>query len=512
MNIFKSFIPQIGEFWKNIDRKNRIRIIVSAAIIIAVAGIATWILSRPEYVVLYSGLDGQEAGEIYTLIEDMGVTPKAVGSGTIKVPKKNESRIRMQLAAEGYPKSGRSNDYFDIGMGLGATDYDKRMAAQLQLQNRLEKAIETMEGVKSAIVTISIPEQDSFVLKDDKVEPSASVVLILKDGFLNNKQVRGIEQLVSKSVGGLKPENISIIDNNMNPLSNGDTEGIGNVGTQFDLELQLKKNLEKQVMTLLEPIFGKNRVMASVNVRLNFDKKVTSKVEFNPVVDDEGIAVSINELKESVSSSAAPEGSQPEGALQYPVYQGSGQGDYTNTNRSINYEVNETKEQIEEAQGKITELALSVLIDNPDLGTQMLSRIQKVVSTALGVTLENVVVEGMSFSALAEEQDKIKTAEEKASNELFKRGLIDIGYKVLLGLLLFFALFIVYRFVRGIKVSVSGESYIDKEYEQLIDEAVEISQPGVSYDQAVKKRRIESIVETKPDVVARQIKEWLNEN
>jgi flagellar biosynthesis/type III secretory pathway M-ring protein FliF/YscJ len=61
-------------------------------------------------------------------------------------------------------------------------------------------------------------------------------------------------------------------------------------------------------------------------------------------------------------------------------------------------------------------------------------------------------------------------------------------------------------------VSVSGESYIDKEYEQLIDEAVEISQPGVSYDQAVKKRRIESIVETKPDVVARQIKEWLNEN
>ena len=79
-----------------------------------------------------------------------------------------------------------------------------------QLQDRLQSAIRTLEGVKGAIVTISIPQQDSFVLEEDKVSPSASVVIDLKAGAsLTDKQIKGIEQLVAKSVPGLKGENVS---------------------------------------------------------------------------------------------------------------------------------------------------------------------------------------------------------------------------------------------------------------------------------------------------------------
>jgi flagellar M-ring protein FliF len=65
---------------------------------------ASVFLSQKSYTVLYSGMDPSDAGEMLSVLEDMGIDAKAEGSNTILVESSQADTVRMQLAAEGYPK------------------------------------------------------------------------------------------------------------------------------------------------------------------------------------------------------------------------------------------------------------------------------------------------------------------------------------------------------------------------------------------------------------------------
>lgn len=510
-SFFKKVISQLTDYWKSLDGASKRKIIVAAVLLLTVTGTITWLIAKPEYANLYTGLDSKEAGEILKKLEEMKVDARPEGVGTIKVPKKDEARVRMQLAAEGYPKSGTNTyDSFSNSLGLGATDYDKRKAYQFQLQDRLQSTIKTMDGVEDAVVTITIPEQDSFVLREDKQPATASVLLKLSQS-LTAKQVKGVEALVSKSVPGLMPENISIVDTNMNALNSNNNDDTDAVSWQYEMETRVRESLQKQVLSLLRPVFGESNVLASVSFRLNFDKKVTNSVKFEPVYDDEGIAVSINELKEEVSGTTAAD-SGATGQMQYPI-QGGGSGDYTRNERTINYEVNKINEQLEEAQGKMTDLKLSVVINNPSLDSHTINNVQRVVANAIGVDIDKIVVSGMAFDGLKADQERFDNARRDAQNKQMWDRVLRIGRDVALALALLLCLFIIYRFIMRLRLPSSD----DFEVYQPGEAAVQASEllggvPEEEKERLSIKQRIDSLVENKPDIVAQQIRDWLNES
>jgi flagellar M-ring protein FliF len=171
---------QIAEAWRKQSKKIKIRIFLIAAAFIVLSAIGAALFNGSGHVVLYSGLSSSEAGEIAARLGEMGVDLKMKADGTILVPKEKEAQLKMTLASEGYPQSTLNYDIFSNNSGFMTTDYEKKKYMLFQLQNRLQDAIKTIGAVESAIVTISLPEEDSFVLKEDRVPATASAVLELK--------------------------------------------------------------------------------------------------------------------------------------------------------------------------------------------------------------------------------------------------------------------------------------------------------------------------------------------
>lgn len=166
----------------------------------------------------------------------------------------------MQLASEGYPRSGFNYDILFDNSSFGQTSDEKRLLQVIQLQERLSQSIRFLEGVDDAVVTIAMPESDSFVIKSREIPVTASVIIKAKPGYtITARQANNIIHLVAKSVPGLKDENITIIDTNMNVLSRNSNDDSQEVSSQFDLENLVEERVKKQIIDLLEPVFGYKR-------------------------------------------------------------------------------------------------------------------------------------------------------------------------------------------------------------------------------------------------------------
>ena len=214
-NVLKS----IQQFWKSQEKKRKIIFLSVLGGIILFAVILTLILNRTNYTVLFSSLEQSEASEVVSIIKDMGVDAQVKSDGTILVPKDQENSLRVELATKGYPKSGYSYDIWTNNVSMFTTDSQKREIAKMQLQERLQATISEFQGIDKAIVTLDIPEQSNTVISSHSNEPSASVVVHLKDGVkLSSNQISGITRLVMKSISGLKEENVSVVDQNANLL------------------------------------------------------------------------------------------------------------------------------------------------------------------------------------------------------------------------------------------------------------------------------------------------------
>lgn len=220
MNKINSVLHRIGEFWKNTEKSKK-QLIISMLIVAFVVLISvSFFVNRVNYSVLYTNLDPKEAGEILAKLNEYKVDAKPSGTDTILVPNQDVDRLRMQLAAEGYPKGTLNLDILQNASGFGMTQQDKQVYRQYQLQEHLQNAIKTLNGVRDAKVYLTIPEESNFVISESNRSASAAVLLTLQPGtVLSQNNITAIAQFVQKSVPGLSREDITIIDSMMNVLN-----------------------------------------------------------------------------------------------------------------------------------------------------------------------------------------------------------------------------------------------------------------------------------------------------
>ena len=153
---------QLNNFWDNLDKTKKRSLIFLILIVVIAIILASVLLAKKDYVVLYSGLNEKEAAEIYTKLKESNAQPKMDGTTTILVPKDKEAELRMQLTLEGYPKSGFNYDLYLQGGSFGQTNDEIQKRWIIQLQERLGQSIRFLEGVEDAVVTIAMPKSDSL--------------------------------------------------------------------------------------------------------------------------------------------------------------------------------------------------------------------------------------------------------------------------------------------------------------------------------------------------------------
>lgn len=534
-DFLKKTTDKIFGYFKGLEKGQKTRFFVFATLAIAILIAASVFLNQRSYTVLYSGMDPADAGEMLGVLGDMGIDAKAEGSNTILVDSSQADTVRMQLAAEGYPKSGFNFDIFSNASGLGMTDMEKRVYYQFQLQENLSQVIKKLDKVDDAVVNISLAQESAFVLSEDEKPASASVLLKLKDNqSISPDEVRAIAELVAKSISGLSVDDVRIVDSNMKLYTLENEDAYSNLGTQLELQQQVKQTLQQQVISLLSPVFGEKSVLAQVNVTLDFDKQTTETVAFSPPVEGsaEGLAVSMKELAETVKgdnaqSAAGIDANGANATISYPELTDAGDSVYNKVSRETNLELNETRTKIENAQGRIRDLSVAVVIDSSDTEDDYRENVRNLVANAIGVESDRVSVEMLPFLKLeddaSENQDVVNAFNDQkdmmdiASRASTTRLIVLVGAAVLSLIILIAAILSLRRKsepVYDVEVGsmfdyTSGEEIFP---DSLPQQAQSGAIPEIKDMQDANLAQLGDYVERRPEAVAQLLRNWLSDD
>lgn len=515
------YLSKIKKWFISLDNKKKSTLIICVIVgIIAIIALNS-LSGIQSYEPLYVGLSPEEAGEIFQELKDRGISVKTEGTGTLLVPKGMANELAMEMAVLGHSATSLNYDIYMNNIGIGVSEYDKENYLRFQLEERLQDTIQTMDMINRAIVTLNVPEENVFVLDDQKAEPSASVMIDLRySATLTKNQIKGIEELVSKSIAGLDVKNITIVDQNMNLLSSAfDDEESGITNRRVEYENELQKKLENNISSLLNPVYGEENFTIGVNIVVDFDKKNIEVVEFTPVIDDKGIVKDYQELQEVVNSNEEGDGEDNVPGVSANDTTGSSytlsqeaidNGEYYNGSKQVSYLVNEMHTQIEKAQGDIVELSVSIIIDEAVRGQSDTSTVKELVAKAMGIETDMIIVEFMIFK----EKVTAKVPTFSVNQPVWRKYLqiILLGLAIFVIVTLLALMFISKRKQqKRINAKLKAQTVqhqkekddIAKEYE---DKRLEDLQVSAGRD---KWEAFESVSEENPEIVVRALRTWM---
>lgn len=534
MNAFlASALRQIREFFAKLSRRDKIRLGILAVLIIVFSIALATVLGRVNYATLYSGLSNTEGGNIIAALQEMGVTYKAQGD-SILVPADQVGELRMSLEAQGIQGGDLPTNILDRALGFGVTSEDRETYTLLQKQSDLRNYIKSMEKIDDCSITLNL-SKDSMFAKAVIAPATAAILLKLKDGAtLTTAEAHSIGVYVMGAVPGLLAENISIVDTKMNLYSvaaEGESTGGTALDYQYELRERVQKDLEAQVTNFLIPVFGEGHVRAAVGVTLNFDKELVSSVEFAPPVEGEteGIVVSMQELYESSRYDTGAEGipgtdTNGLGDPEYPYRPLAEDELYYKALREMNYEINETRTEIERAQGTIRSLSIAIMLDSNFIEEDYSANVRELVAQAIGVNNRYISVQRLPFQLATDDFESTRAQDEAfmrsmQNRELIKTAIIALAV-VLLALLVFSFIRTILRTFApplpqpALAMAGMGGSvdYLSMEDAMMLQESggPEADIPISTKSEAVEQ--LEKFIERDPQAVAQLLRNWLNDD
>jgi flagellar M-ring protein FliF len=286
----------IRDYWNNLSRRRKITAVALFLGIIIVAVVTVALLNRTSYVKLYEGLEATQAANVVTTITALGYEANMRSDGSVYVVAGTEDVIAMQLAQQDIPQTTIPYDDYVNNIDMFTTESEKAQYLRIAMENRMSKIISTLDGVDTATVTLSIPENQNTVITTLRLEPTASVTVYLEPQItrLSDKQIEGIKNIVSPAAAGLTPENITIQDGAGIPqVSAGDISGTSMeiLTERFAYKTRYENDIKRKIENMLAPVYGETGFAATVNMVLNFDAKQEETTDYNaePGSDNTGV-------------------------------------------------------------------------------------------------------------------------------------------------------------------------------------------------------------------------------
>ena len=376
----------LGKVSKKIWTLILICLVVVAAVIVLIVHNYN---NRP-YAVLIDRANNEEMATVQTWLQEQGITDyKVEGTGTILVPENQAVTLKARLLQQQYSSSGAAPSGYFEQVGALSTQYDRRIAWQLDLQDRLARTIRQFPGVLSATVEISLGDDNSYVLYENNVvDATAAVIVTMEQGkMLDNGQVAAIRNYVSHGVPDLDVENVSVSDTIGNTYS--DFSSGGNANSDSLLKLQLEQEwsnrIRTQIVGVLEDAYGKGNVKAAVNVSVELGRKTVNTHDVTlPEFAQDGSTGGRGILG---SEFYAYQFTTPDGGAAGGVV-----GTSTNADLPTNVEPGEAQAELE----NILNEEANRIYDNPTTDTEMIIHCGTITDVTAAVTINNrdVTAEG----------------------------------------------------------------------------------------------------------------------
>ncbi len=521
--ILSRILKPIQEFWKGLDKSQKIRIYVTSGIVVIAVGLGLFLLTRPSYTTVINNADPADVAEMQKILTEKGIAYRLTDDKSGIIVNVNDSdTAHFELVSAGYPKNGLTFADALSSIKINTTESDKKHIWQQLDESDIARQLKLFENVKDASVTLTRPEKTLFIDETNSSEAKASVV-ITKVGDITPKQAESIVKVVASSVEGLNPENVTVVDQNGNPLNiEKDETGMDKTSTQYDMKKKVKSDLEKNLREVLNDQFDSfDAAKVVVNPVLDFDSLSQSSKEIsNPNGMDSGAIVSRQELKEDLKNgdstdTAVGVNSNPGTTPSYPMGSSDSKS-YKKSDVTENFAYNETSKQSEKSLGEVipdrTTAAITLLYgsrvpDDSKLTDDLIAQVKDLASKATGIPVANLAVTKLKIAAPVEE---IPTTAETIQNLLSTYGL------PLLLLLMVIALVIV-ALPRKAK-NKEFEPVLAGNEEVIIPSKfnVEVKQeplPEIDIEERSEvKKQLEKFVKQKPDAVAQLLRNWLTDD
>lgn len=510
----------LGKLWNDLSGGQRAMVAAFVAVAIVVGTFVAMIASKPRMAVLFSGLAGEDAGAIAQKLNDEKVPYQLSGDGgTIEVPADKVHDLRLKMATQGLPQGGSVGfELFDKN-NFGMTEFAEKLNYQRAISGELTRTICQLRPVLSARVHISLPEDKVFASEQQPAK--ASIALKLRRGSpISDDQVGGIVHLVASAVEGLKPENVDVIDQDGNVLSESSTSGSrGNLSAnQSKLKRQYENEVAHNLQSMLAKIVGADKAVVRVSADMNFDQKQMRSELYQPASErndsqSTGVLLSQETSSEDYSGSVVPPT-----AIQGAASSRSAVGDtYSRSSATSQYQVNKTVEETVVAPGQIKRLSVAVLVDKSVSGIQI-GNIRQAVTAAAGVDQDRgdlVTVQAVAFDTSTQKQ-VAKEMAEASRNELIGTIAKNTGAVVLL----IGFLFVLRLIVTSIKLQTPAKAdSTDPETEEddqqpatptLTQTSAErIEQHVAQTNQAAGHDLPAEVTESNPEDLARLVRSWM---
>ena len=425
----------------------------------AVAAIVLyWGMQKPEMTTLYSSLSESEKSKVLSSLRNMGVDVELdPATGEILVPTDEYHQSRISLASQGLPEfsGGELNNLDNLPLGISRSVEGVRLR-QVQ-ETELAKSITEISSVKAARVHLALPEKSVFVR--DQTPPTASVFVNLKNGRkLDKTQILAITNLVSSSVPGMNPGNVSIVDQFGNLLSNApDDPDQLLADSQLEYRMKLENIYRNRIQSLVTPIVGSNNVNAQVNLEIDFTRREVSQEIVDPEASatlSEQSSLNVTAKKEAIGIPGAISNEPPQEAI---VNQDQNQAGSAANNLAAeeqekfetksstelkNYENSKTFETVKNPTNVITRIDAALLIRDKKVvdpeteeisyepvAQEVIQELENLVKSALGIKPERGDTLTITSQPFVEEFDGF---EEKWYETPWFRSTIENSLLVLL--------------------------------------------------------------------------------
>jgi flagellar M-ring protein FliF len=336
---------------------------ISAGVAAVLFTLVLHVGGQPE-ALLYANLDLKEAASISQALDQAGIKYEAKGDGsTIMVARDKVATARLMLASKGLPTSASVGyEIFDNQNALGQTDFVQNLNRQRALEGELARTIRSLDGVTFARVQLVLPKHELF--QDDDSQPSASVVIGVEGREPSPDQVRALQNLVAGAVPNLKPDRVTVVDQNARMLGGGDGDAAATQAAN-DERTAVEDEMRKRVKELVEGIVGPGHARVQVTADLDMSQVTTKEEKFDP---DGQVTRSTQTVEENSKQNQPDTQGQASVTANVPGTPGSNtttnnSSDSGRTEETTNYEISNTTTTTIAQPGTVKRLSVAVAVD-----------------------------------------------------------------------------------------------------------------------------------------------------
>ena len=357
---------QLQDFFGVMNSAQKVMFGLLLSLVIIISGAIFFWAQQDEQVLLFGNLNLDNANSIVQKLDEKNIDYKiSDGGNAIYVPSDKVHSLRLELASYGGGNTeNKGYELFDT-QSLGMTDFMQQVNQKRALEGELSRSINSLTQVRNSRVHLVLQERSPF--EESSVEASASVILTLEPGNrLSSNQTSGIASLISGSVEGLSPNSVVILDQLGNRLSDDTDQDAG--GDMGSVHMQIKQKTEAYLtdkgQSMLDRVLGAGNSIVRVSVEHDFEKVMKEIDTIDPdsrtvISETNSDQTTTDEDREQINATDYTPVEYMDEALII------GSNTVESSTQSRNYEVNRTKEYIEETQGEITYISASILLNTP---------------------------------------------------------------------------------------------------------------------------------------------------